>query len=114
MASCNGEPEVELLQGVKAKWSKEPSSGEEEGELVEEDGQGALRMQPGGRAPAKLRARVGREEHGRRILSIYLSIILDTRVFEERVLYEYFLGNTRRLFFVISCCYKSFFYTFFI
>ena len=34
------QPEVELLQGVEAKWAGEPGSGEEE-ELVVEDGQGA-------------------------------------------------------------------------
>ena len=48
------QPEVELLQGVEARWAEEPGS-EEEGELVEE-GQGAL--QPGGRAPAVIRKRV--------------------------------------------------------
>ena len=52
------QPEVELLQGVEARWAEEPGS-EEEGELVEE-GQGAL--QPGGRASAVIRKRVEREE----------------------------------------------------
>ena len=44
------QPEVELLQGVEAKWAEEPGSEEEE--LVE-DGQGAL--QPGGRASTIMR-----------------------------------------------------------
>ena len=55
------QPEVELLQGVEARWAEEPVSEEEEEELMEE-GQGAL--QPGGRAPAcaVIRKRVEREE----------------------------------------------------
>ena len=52
------QPEVELLQGVDAKWAEAPGSEEEE--LLVEGGQGAL--QPGGRASTVTRKRAEREE----------------------------------------------------